>query len=312
MLLSSIVKFLIGIIILLVSTRILTKTAEKLSLSLKISPLLIGLTIVAIGTSLPELAVSTTAAIKGDHGLAMGNVVGSNIVNVLFIFPIGIVIGKLRVGTTKTQRNVWILLAVTLTFVILQIFKINHVYSALILFGIGGIISFFQYRFAQEAKTHEDKKMFTNQKSSKLNIFSIIYLLPVVIGIIIGSFMTVISIEEISFVTGLSTTVLGLSLSALATSLPELMTTIFSQEEHQDKLTLGNILGSNIYNLTLIGSVAIFVSGNNGLPAKDIFILLASAIAFIFVLVKYKGENIPRKIGFIFLSFFVLYLLSLR
>jgi len=99
-----------GIVLLLFSTKTLIKLSETLSLSLRLSPLVIGMTVVAIGTSLPELSVSTIASGRNDISLAIGNIIGSNIVNILLVFSVGALIGKLRIGTTKTPRNAIILI----------------------------------------------------------------------------------------------------------------------------------------------------------------------------------------------------------
>lgn len=311
MILPVILKFLVGLAILLTSTRVLTTLAERLSLSLKISPLLIGLTFVAIGTSLPELAFSTTAALTGDHGLAMGNIVGSNIVNVLLVFPVGVLVGKLRVGTTKTQRNVWVLFIVSIAFVMLQLFQVRSGIFAFILLCLGGVLTFFQYRFAQDARNHEDKKMFVHKKRAPVGLNSLLYSFPIVVGVIFGSFMTVDAVEQIALITDLSTTVLGLSLSAIATSLPELMTTIFSQRQHQDKLTLGNIMGSNMYNLVLIGALVIFLSGSAGVHVKDVLVLFVTTAAFVLILITYQGKSIPKHVGWVGLACFLVYIMTL-
>ena len=143
--LEILIKFFAGSLILLISTQFLVNYAKKISLALKISPLIIGLTIVAIGTSLPELSFSLTALVKQDVGLAMGNIVGSNMVNILFVFAIGILIGKLRVGTSKTQRNSMFLLAATILFVVLQLTQVPARISGLILISSAILITIVEY-----------------------------------------------------------------------------------------------------------------------------------------------------------------------
>ena len=118
--LELLLKFCFSVVLLLLSTRTFVKLAKKISLSSRISPLIIGITVVALGTSLPELSVSLIALVKDDAGLAVGNIIGSNIVNILIVLPIGILVGKTRIGKTKTQRNALLLLGVTAVFVLLQ------------------------------------------------------------------------------------------------------------------------------------------------------------------------------------------------
>jgi cation:H+ antiporter len=307
-----ILKFLFGVAILLVSTEIFVKTAKKLSKAFKLSPLIIGITVVAIGTSLPELAFSLMALIKKDVGLAMGNIVGSNIINILFVFPVGIIVGKLRVGTTKTQRNAIFLLFISAIFLAMQLItSIPSQTVGLILISLALIATLVEYFFGVSGRKEEDKKMF--DKKSKINITPSFLIMPffLIVGIVVGSFLAVNSIEELSLATGVSTTILGLTLTAVVTSLPELMTTIFSQEEHQAKLAIGNILGSNIYNLLLIGGIINLLVGRNGIPLKDWVIFSFVTLLFVISLKKYSGKNIPKNLGFILLAAFILYLMSM-
>ena len=309
--LGILIKFLTGSLILLVSTQFLVNYAKKISLALKISPLIIGLTIVAIGTSLPELSFSLTALIKQDVGLAMGNIVGSNVVNILFVFAVGILIGKLRVGTSKTQRNSMFLLVATALFVVLQLTQVPAKISGLILISSAVLITLVEYFMGVLGRKNEDKKMFA--KKQKIEINSSVIFVPIflIAGIIVGSLMAVSAIEEFSTLTKISTTIIGLSLTAIVTSLPELLTTIFSQEEHQSKLTMGNILGSNIYNFLLIGGFINLLSGKNGIAMKDWIVMLFVTGFFLFILKRFSGRNIPKKYGVILLIIFVFYLLNL-
>ena len=309
--LGILIKFLIGSLILLVSTQFLVNYAKKISLALKISPLIIGLTIVAIGTSLPELSFSLTALIKQDVGLAMGNIVGSNVVNILFVFAVGILIGKLRVGTSKTQRNSMFLLVATVLFVVLQLTQVPAKISGLILISSAVLITLVEYFMGVLGRKNEDKKMFANKQKIEINSSVIFVPIFLIAGVIVGSLIAVSAIEEFSILTKISTTIIGLSLTAIVTSLPELLTTIFSQEEHQAKLTMGNILGSNIYNFLLIGGFINLLSGKNGIAMKDWIIMLFVTGFFLFILKRFSGRNIPKKYGVILLIIFVFYLLNL-
>ena len=304
-------KFLIGSVILLISTQFLVNYAKKISLALKISPLIIGLTIIAIGTSLPELSFSLTALIEQDVGLAMGNIVGSNVINILFVFAVGILIGKLRVGTSKTQRNSLFLLLATVLFVVLQLTQVPAIISGLILISSAVLITLVEYFMGVLGRKNEDKKMFAKKQKVEINSSVIFVPLLLIAGVIVGSLMAVSAIEDFSALTKISTTIIGLSLTAIVTSLPELITTIFSQEEHQAKLTMGNILGSNIYNLLLIGGFINLLSGKNGIAMKDWIVMLAVTGFFLFILNRYSGKNIPKIYGVVLLIIFGLYLINL-
>jgi len=305
-------KFGIGLVILLFSTQKLVRLAEKVSRIFRISPLIVGITVVAIGTSLPELAVSLISIARHDVGLAMGNIIGSNIVNVLMVLPVGLFIGKLRIGTTKTQRNALILLGVTLIFFLTQFTGTGKAISGVFLIGLAVVISVIEYRLAVFGRTHEDLKRFKGLRNGKLGWSAILFGLLFVLGIIGGGILIVDSVEKISLLTGISTTVLGLTLTAVATSLPELLTTIFSQEDHEEKITVGNILGSNIYNLLLVGGIISLFPLTAVIQTKEWIWLAITTIGFVYVLKHYKGQKPPRKIGAVLLLLFVIYLLSQR
>ena len=306
----SLLEFCIGITILLFSTQKLVKLAEKISRVFRISPLIIGVTIVALGTSLPELAVSVVSAFKGDVGLAMGNIIGSNIVNVLMVLPVGIFIGKLRIGAIKTQRNALILLGVTVVFFLTQFIGISKSISGLFLIGLAILVSIVEYQLAVNGRNHEDLKQFRTLKNGRLGSNTIIFGLIFIFGIIAGSLLVVGSVEEISALTGISTTILGLTLTAVATSLPELLTTIFSQEDHQEKITVGNIIGSNIYNLLLIGGIIMLFPSTMVIPIKEWVWLAIATIGFVVILRFYSGRRPSKWIGTILMILFFVYLLS--
>jgi len=303
-------KFCIGLVVLLFSTQRLVVLAEKVSRIIKISPLIVGITIVAIGTSIPELTVSLISILKHDPGLAMGNIVGSNIVNILMVLPVGILIGKLRIGTTKTQKNAFILLGATIIFFLVQFINTVKTITGSILIGLSILISYIEYEFGILGRTHEDQNRFT--KTTKENICSnpLIWGIFLILGIIIGGILVVDSVEVISTITGISTTVLGLTLTAVATSLPELLTTIYSQKDHQEKITVGNIIGSNIYNLLLIGGILTLFSSNNMIQIKEWIWLGIATLGFVAILKYYKGKKPPRIIGLILLVIFFVYIFT--
>ncbi len=310
--LSIVIKFIIGIVVLLISTQLFVRTAKKISQSFKLSPLVIGLTVVAIGTSLPELAFSLMALIKHDIGLAMGNIVGSNIINILFVFPVGILIGKLRVGSTKTQRNAVILLLASIVFLLFQTLKqVPATTAGFILVTLALFVTYVEYSLGISGRGREDKKMFKGKVKVRISPFTMVLPIFLLAGIVMGSFLAVNAVEEFSLITNLSTTIIGLTLTAVVTSLPELLTTIFSQEEHQAKLTVGNLLGSNLYNLLLVGGIINLLSGRNGITTQNWIIFGVVTLLFIFLLKKYSGKNIPRKWALILLGLFVFYLVNL-
>ncbi len=306
-----ILKFGFSLAVLLFSTHKLVGLAKKISSVFRISPLIVGMTVVAIGTSLPELAVSLVAILRHDTGLAIGNIIGSNIINILLVFPVGLLIGKLRIGRFKTQRNAIILIIATGAFYISQTVGVVKSLSGPLLLSLAVLTSIAEYKFAIFGRDHEDAKQFKQKVNGTLGIGTLLFGLLLTVGIVIGSIFIVDAIEEISLITGISTTILGLTLTAFATSLPELLTTIFSQGEKQEKITLGNILGSNIYNLLLVGGIILLFSPGFMIPQYEWLWLGGTTAGLVGVIRYYKGQKPPRSVGIVFFVLLCVYLLSL-
>ncbi len=304
------IKFILGMGILLFSTEKFVKLAERISKSLKISPLVVGVTIVAIGTSIPELVVSVVSMIKQDTSLAMGNIIGSNIVNVLLVFPVGILIGKLRIGRIKTQQTALLLLGAAFIFFVSQYAAIDHLYKGIFLISLSVLFTFIEYKFGIFGRDHEDAKHQTKNKGGKISLAQLIIGAFLLVLIIVGGTLIVDSVEAISILSGISTSILGLTLTAIATSLPELLTTIYSQSNHQEKITVGNILGSNVYNLLLIGGILTLFPANIIILQKEWIWLGATTLGFVLFLKFYSGLRPSRWLGLLILPVFFLYLFT--
>lgn len=303
--------FFIGVLILLASTQTLISLAEKVARSLRISPLIVGITLVAVGTSLPELAVSINAIIRQDAGLAYGNIIGSNIINILLVLPMGIVGGRLLIGRFKTQWNALMLLILTIGFLALKLLPVPIIFISLTLLGLTILLTLGEYHWALLGRKHEDLK-FTKAKQRRfLHLSDASLLLLTIVGIIVGSTWVVTTLEQIAETTGISTTILGLSLAALSTSLPEVMATFSSRHKDKGKITIGNILGSNIYNLLLIGGLISLFAGDSHVSTQNWIWLVGSTSLFVIILHVFKGKRVPNWVGFILFGLFFVYIATL-
>lgn len=302
-------RFLLGVSVLILATEIFIRQAIKISLALRISALIVGTTVVAMGTSLPELTVSAMAVFRQDKGLAIGNIVGSNIANVFLVMAVGTLLGKLRIGTTKTQRNAYIVLAATTVFLILANYFPPRL-TGIILLSLAAIFTAGEYYWGAVGRDHEDLKQFKGSKPERVNVGMAALLLLALAGIIFGGITTVVSIENIAYLTGYSITILGLSLSAVATSLPELFITIFGEKQKQEKMVVGNIIGSNIYNLLLIGGTVNLLGGGAGAAIRpwEWLMFLAATAGLAGLVFYYKGRVVQKRVGVIFLALFFCYL----
>ncbi|MBP7876138.1 sodium:calcium antiporter [Candidatus Woesebacteria bacterium] len=305
---TTVATLLGGLILLLFSTQKFVELAKTISTALRVSPLIIGITIVAIGTSIPEIVVSLTSSLSGDTGLALGNIIGSNIINILMVLPVGILIGKLKIGTIKTQRNAVLLLVITAAFFVFQFFPSLRTVFGIVMIGLSVVFSIYQYQMGINGRMHEDVRRLAATKQAKLHLSMILQGLLMLLAIVFGGILVVKSVESISLSSGISTTILGLTLTAIATSLPELLTTIFSQKGKQEKIAVGNIIGSNIYNLLLIGGLIMFFPASESLPIKEWLWLAGATVGFVSILRYYSGKKPPRWIAIALLFILIAYL----
>jgi cation:H+ antiporter len=291
--------FILGVIILLICANEFVKQATLLSARFRLSPLIIGTTVVAVGTSLPELTVSLISVFEGDPGLAWGNIVGSNIMNILLVLGLAVTLGRIRVGTTKTPRNALTMILVTWLFIF---FYHNNqpLLAGFTLIGAFVLFMIMEWSWGIEGRLHEDllriKQLFKKPEKSSWSLFWLSLL-----GVAGGGLLTVTNAETISGILKLSTTVFGLSATAIATSLPELLVTIISEEKGQEKLALGNVIGSNICNLGFIGGLLFLFPGKTILPYAIWIFLFGSALINLAVVWFYRGRVIPHKIGLVLL-----------
>lgn len=307
-------RFLVSIFFLIISAYLLLKFSEKLSSRIKISPLIIGVTLVAIGTSLPETFVAISSIIQGAPLISFGDIIGSSIVNICLILGVNILLFPIRIGTSKTQKNNLILLIITAIFISLfflpdDIGKILGV--ALIVFYLIFFVT--EIIWGKEGSNHEDKKTLAKLEKGKGN--PIVYLSGIFLsigGLIISSKYLVASVIDISKAFNINQELIGLSLVALGTSLPELAAAISSGIKKDWKLLYGDIQGSNIFNLSIIGAILIIFGGSG--YTIDVFSLIFMALTIVSVVIlshKYMGTNIPRGYGILYILIYVFYLFKI-
>lgn len=305
------IKFFFGVIILLLATQLFVKLAVKLSEVFRLSPLVIGMLVVSFGTTLPELSVAITSTSSGSVGLAAGTIVGSTIVNFILVLPAAILLGRdIRIGTTKTQKNVIVLIIATLLFVLLQQLPIPPVVSGIILLSGLVVSNYLEYRWGTLGRLQEDKTVIDLFKKRKVTPDLVFGLFFSVICVTIGGLLVVRSMEDLAILSGYSTTVLGLTLTGIATSLPDIFTAVMSQKKDEDKLTIGHITGGSLYNLLFIGGVANILGADMNLGLNEVLFLFGSVLLFFLIIKFYRDKNIPKWIGLVLLILFFIYIYS--
>ncbi len=288
-----------GLVLLLVAGDFLVRGAVNLSLRLGIPAFLVGMTVVAFGTSAPELLVSVQAVLADAGGLALGNVVGSNIANILLVMGAPALLAPVVIGR-ESRRDFGIMIGATLLFITLAFSGVIGLWQALVLLAAFAVFmgdSILRGRKARVA-VEELEGADPDLQGPKIAI----YLALGLAGLPIGAHLLVTGAVDIAAALGVSDVVIGLTIVAIGTSLPELATTLMAALRREGGVALGNILGSNIFNLLLILGVAGLV-GPMTVPAEmlrlDLWVMLgASLLLAPFI---WTGRPIGRMFGAVLL-----------
>lgn len=307
-----IIILIIGFIILIKGADIFVDGSCSIAGNFKISKMLVGLTIVAFGTSAPEFAVSIKAMLSGSGSVVLGNVIGSNIMNILLILGLSGLFSKIKVKNDTVKKELPLLLLGTTLLSVLFMDKFLDSVDTNILTRSDGaaIILFFcvfmYYLISVALKNRRDIKEKEEAKYTLMK--SILYTLFGIVAIIIGSNAVVDSAINLAHLLGVSERLISLTIVALGTSLPELVTSIQAARKGELDIAVGNIIGSNIFNIGVVLGIPILLFGGVeavGFSYLDVIMLLLSAlILFIF---SYTGREISKKESFIMLLMFILY-----
>lgn len=286
---------IVGLILLLLAGDSLVRGAVNLSLRLGVPALIVSLTIVAFGTSAPELLISVSAILDGVPGLALGNVIGSNTANVLLVMGIPAIITTLHVTDNSTRASYLQMIAATLLFITLAIIGPFTWISGLILltalFAMLGYAAYSARRHVKGAADDAAMDEIEDLEGANPNLpwWKIIgFLIIGLIGLPLGAELLVTASTNIARAFGVSETVIGLTLVAIGTSLPELATTVMAALRKQADVAFGNVIGSNMFNLLGIIGVSSFMGTLPVAPELlrfDIWVMLAASLVLgVFVL----------------------------
>jgi cation:H+ antiporter len=309
--------FLAGLAALVLGANLLVRGASKLALSFGISPLVVGLTVVAFGTSAPEMAVSVGAVLNGQTDIALGNVVGSNIFNVLFILGISALITPLVVNVQLIRQEVPIMLGTSLLLLALSLDGKLSLLDGALLFSLLIAYTVFlvvqsrretqaaQAKFAAENPTPE-----AGAWDAKLAA-QIALIVAGLAALVFGSEWLVTAAVAFAKAMGVSDLVIGLTIVAAGTSMPEVAASITAAVKGERDIAVGNVVGSNVFNILGCLGLSSLVSGGAGLGVPpsvltfDIWVMLAVALACLPVFMT--GREIARWEGGVFVAYYAAY-----
>ena len=309
--------FLINFLGLVASLAILIWGADKfvdnsslIAKKIGVSELTIGLTIVALGTSAPEIFVGISSVLNNSESIAMGAVVGSNISNIALIFGVSCIgISFLPKKTPVVQLMPFLVSALILGYVLidLNVSKFD---------GILLLLSFCYFLYVINA--NRNKQTLIDEQQDKNNSITLILLAIGLISLIFGSRYAVIYAEKIAILLNISELIIGLTIIAIGTSLPELAATISAVLKKKTDMVVGNVIGSNVLNITLVVPIIGFFSSvqlDQVLLSRDYTIMISATIVFMLIVLFYSNKvfsvNAIRLIGILFVVSYILYLLSL-
>ena len=299
-----------GLVLLYFGADWLVQGAITLALHLGLSPLIVGLTVVALGTSVPEALVSVQAAIGNQGGLAIGNVVGSNILNIALILGLSALISPLKVDSHLVKADVPLLAGATfMLIVLLEDFHISRMEGAFLLLCIVGYVV---GNIMTVKRTSPDENKIEGMEvpdDPGKTLWRDIGLL--IVGIItlgFGANFLVTGAVDLARIWGLSEALIGLTIVSIGTGTPELATALMAAYRKNSDLAIGNAVGSNLFNIMFVLGLAGLVAplDATGINSSDLYVMLA--VTLLLLPTVWTGRVLDRKEGFLFLAIYVAYL----
>lgn len=306
-----IILLIVGFVILIKGADVFVDGAASLAQNFKLSKMLIGLTIVAFGTSAPEFAVSVKSIVSNNADMVLGNVIGSNILNILLIIGICALIKPVIVKNNTIKKEIPIVILMsTLLFFLMKDNLFDSSISNIVTRNDGFIILlFFTVFIYYLISIVRNKKDEDADSLAKFNIpKSIIFTILGIVAIIVGSNLVVDSASTIATILGVSQKMIALTIVAFGTSLPELVTSIVSIKKDEQEIMVGNIVGSNIFNIGIVLGLPVALFGGIdavGFNNIDLIMLLVSAV--LLFMLSFKKHKIGKVGGILMLVLFIIY-----
>ena len=299
-----VVLLLVGFLFLIKGSDFFVDGASSIASILRVPTIIVGLTIVAFGTSAPEAAVSITSSLTGSNAMAVSNVIGSNLFNMLVVIGVAALLSNLLMEKKVLQKDLPFLVGITILFVVFIFIggDITNI-EGIILLAI--LIAYIFFLIRDARKSNESNVV----EKPKLSLpKSIIFMIVGLAGIVLGGDLVVDSASAIALALGMSETLVGLTIVAIGTSLPELVTSITALKKGENQLVIGNVIGSNIFNILFVLGASSAISAlpvNRGMMIDVVFMLGVTILCFIFGKTQDKYD---KKEGVILIALFIAYM----
>lgn len=291
---------IVGIGLLLAGAEFLVRGSVRIALSLGLSPLVVGLTIVAFGTSSPEAAVSIWSSVTGQSGVAVGNVVGSNIFNILAVLGISAAIVPLSVSARVIRREVPLMIGASVVFWLLTLNGIlgrieGFILVALVVLYVTWLIR--KGNATSPSTPEPDRQDSIPQRSASMIVWNLLIAGIGIVMLVAGSNRLVTGAAGIARLAGVSESVIGLTIVAAGTSLPELATSVVAAFRGERDIAVGNVIGSNVFNILFVLGMGALVT-KEGLPIPDSICQLDVPVMLVVALlalpIMFSGSRISR------------------
>jgi len=302
-----------GLVLLYFGADWLVQGAVTLALHLGLSPLIVGLTVVALGTSVPEALVSVQAAIGHQGGIALGNVIGSNILNIALILGLSAFLNPLKVDSHLVTADVPLLVGATFMLVVLlEDFHISRMEGAFLLLCIVGYVAG-NIMTVKRDSPDENKieGMEVPENPGKTLWRDVGFLVLGIITLGFGANFLVSGAVDLARIFGLSEALIGLTIVSIGTGTPEMATALMAAYRKRSDLAIGNAVGSNLFNIMFVVGIAALVAplDGNGISSVDLYVMLG--VTILLLPTVWTGRILDRKEGFLFLAIYVGYLYHL-
>ncbi len=304
----AVIVLVAGFVLLVKGADFFVDGAAAFAQKLKVPGFIIGMTVVAMGTSAPECAVSITASLRGSNGMAISNVIGSNLFNLLVVCGVCALFAPLAIEkkTLKREFPFSIFAAILLLALGAVGMMVGHADGVLML---GIFVVFLVWMVLSAGKAMQSGEEVDSEEIRELsNLRCVLYMAGGVAAIVIGGQMVVNSAETIALGFGMSETLVGLTICSIGTSLPELVTSVVASRKHQAGMALGNVIGSNIFNILLVGGIASAISPIAITENNLIDLVVLIAVSVYIMLLVWKKQELRRGGGISMLAVYAVYM----